>query len=195
MRIVKRYSNRRLYDAQASRTITQFDLARMIREGHEVKVVDSASGRDITAEVLGRVLVAETARHSSISEAGEFLKALIKTGGDKSMSILRNTVLASIGALHVTKAKAEKIIDDLIKKGDLDKSDRKKAVMELLEKAEKSTAEFRQKVSDEAGKAQKNVSKFASGIAWVTQDEFKKLDARLKKLTARVKELEDKKAG
>ena len=59
------------------------------------------------------------------------------------MSLLKNTVLASIGALHVTKDKAEKIIDDLIRRGELDKSDRKKAVMELLEKAEKSTTDFR----------------------------------------------------
>lgn len=195
MRIVKRYSNRRLYDTRTSRTITQFDLAKMIRDGHEVQVIDSATGKDITAEVLGRVLVAETVSKSSVTEAGEFLRDLIKTGGDKSMSILRNTVLASIGALQVTKAKAEKIIDELIKKGELDKSDRKKAVMELLEKAEKSTAEFRKKVSAEADKAQKNVSKFTSGLAWVSQDEFKKMDARLKKLTKRVKDLEDKLAG
>lgn len=192
MRIVKRYSNRRLYDTQASRTITQFDLACLIREGHQVQVVESATGKDITVEVLGRVMVAETTRTSTLYDAREFLRELIVTGGDKSMSILRNTILASIGALQVTKAKAEKIIDQLIKKGDLDKSDRKKAIMELLSKAEKSTSELRAKFTKEAEKAQKNVSKFASGISWATQDDLKKLDAKVKRLAKKVKDLEAK---
>ena len=192
MRIVKRYSNRRLYDTRASRTITGFDLARLIREGHQVKVIESATGKDITVEVMGRVMVAETSRHSRLKEAKELLRELIVTGGDKSMSILRNTVLASIGALQVTKAKAEKIIDELIKKGELDKSDRKKAVMELLDKAEKSTADLRHKIAREAEKAQKGVSKLASGMGWPSQDDFKKLDAKVKRLAKKVKDLEAK---
>jgi len=192
MRIVKRYSNRRLYDTQASRTITQFDLARMIRDGHRVQVVDAASGKDITVEVLGRVMVTETARHGSLSEAAEFLRDLIITGGDKSMSILRNTVLASIGALHVTRAKAEKIIDDLIKKGELDKSDRKKAVMELLAKAEKTTTELRRKLAREADRAHKGMSKLASGLGGVVREDIQKLDAKLTRLAKRVKAIEDK---
>jgi polyhydroxyalkanoate synthesis repressor PhaR len=195
MRIVKRYSNRRLYDTQASRTITQLDLARMIRDGHRVRVVEAASGKDITVEVLGRVMVTETARHGSLGEAADFLRDLIITGGDKSMSILRNTVLASIGALHVTKAKAEKIIDDLIKKGELDRSDRKKAVMELLDKAEKTTAELRQKVAREAERAQKGMSRLASGLGGVTREDIQKLDAKLTRLAKRVKALEDKPAS
>ena len=195
MRVVKRYSNRRLYDTRASRTITQFDLARMVREGEDVKVIEAATGRDITVDVLSRVMVSESGRWGSLRETKEFLQDLIRTGGDKPMSILRNTVLASIGALQVTKSKAEKIIDDLIKKGELDKSDRKKAVMELLEKAEKSTADFRQKVVREADKAQKSVGKFTAGFSWVSAEEFKKLEARVKRLTTKVNKLEKELGG
>jgi len=195
MRIVKRYSNRRLYDTQSSRTITQFDLAKMVREGHQVKVVESRSGKDVTVEVLGRVMLTESSRWQSLSETKAMLRDLIITGGDKSMSILRNTILASVGALHVTKAKAEKIIDDLIKKGDLDKSDRKKAVIELVEKAEKSTADLRTKIYREAEKAQKNVSKLASNLNWARAEEVSKLEAKVKKLTKQVKNIEKKLAG
>ena len=190
MRIVKRYSNRRLYDTRTSLTITQFELASLVREGHQVNVVDSATCADITVEVLGRVVVAESTRRGSVNETKTFLRDLIVMGGNKSMSILRNTVLASIGALHVTKAKAEKIIDELIKKGELDRSDRKKAVMELLDKADKSTADLRRKIAGEAVKAQKSVSKFASGLGGVSRDDFKKLDARVKRLAKQIKDLE-----
>ncbi|MCH9025219.1 MAG: polyhydroxyalkanoate biosynthesis repressor PhaR, partial [candidate division Zixibacteria bacterium] len=41
MRVIKRYSNRRLYDTESSRTITQSDLSEMVKEGIELKVIDS----------------------------------------------------------------------------------------------------------------------------------------------------------
>ena len=75
------------------------------------------------------------------------------------MSVLKNTILASIGVIQVTKKKAEEIIDDLIKKGELNKSDRKKAVMELLDKAEKSTSQWKEKITQSASKTQQEFNK------------------------------------
>ncbi len=188
MRVIKRYRNRRLYDTESSRTVTQFDVARMIREGHQVQVIDSATGEDITVSVLGRIMQSEASRWDDIVESKELLRKMIIAGGEKSMSILKNTVLASIGALQVTKTKAEKIIDELIKKGELDKSDRKKAVMELLEKAEKSTNQWREKFIKEAEKAQKSARKLTSGLNWATQDDLRKLERKVNKLAKELKE-------
>lgn len=203
MRIIKRYQNRRLYDTESSRTITQFDLAKMIRRGIEVKIVDSVSGRDITADILGRVVLAESTRWGSVKETIELFNDIIVNGGNKSMSLLKNTILASIGMLHVTKAKAEKIIDDLIKRGELDKSSRKKAVMELVTKAEKSTREFRTKAekstrefrgkaATEASKASSELVKLARELNWARQTDMKKLETKVTNLAKKVKALEGK---
>jgi poly(hydroxyalkanoate) granule-associated protein len=178
-----------LYDTETSRTITQFDLARLLEVGHDVQVIDSESGEDITLTVLGRVMIAESSRWQDIKDSTEVVRQVIIAGGEHSMSILKNTILAGIGVINVTKAKAEKIIDDLIKKGELDKSDRKKAVMELLEKAEKSTESFRSKVWKEAEKAQKSVKKVTAGLNWATQEDLKKLERKVNRLAKKVKEL------
>ena len=111
------------------------------------------------------------------------------------MSLLKNTVLASIGLFEVTKARAEKIIDDLIKRGELSRSDRKQAVLELVEKAEKSTTDFRKKVLQEAGQAQKTVSKLAQDFNWARQTELGKLETKLNRLAKAVKELQGKPDG
>lgn len=195
MRIIKRYSNRRLYDVQSSSTIKQSDVAEMIKKGIEIRIIDSSSGNDITTVVLGRILLAETENWGDETESKDFLTHIIEIGGKHSMSILKNTVLASIGAFQVTKAKAEKIIDDLIKKGDLKESDRKTAVLELLEKAEKSTASIRSKVGTEVTKAQKEITKFANEVKQyklVKQTDIKKLENKVDKLTKLVKSLEKK---
>lgn len=195
MRLIKRYKNRRLYDTVSSRTITQRDLAAIIQEGNEVTVIDSGSGEDITLEVLSRVAVSEPVIGGNLQQAKEFLRNAIILGGDTSMSILKNTVLASIGAFQVTKKKAEEIIDELIKKGDLDKSDRKAAVMELVDKAEKSTENFRKKVMAEAEKAQSGVTKFAKDMSWARQTDMKKLDSKVNKLAREVKALKEELSG
>ena len=158
MKLIKRYKNRRLYDTETSRTITQVELAAIVKSGTDIQVIDTASGNDITLDVLGRVLISETSSWDDVKESKELLKKIISIGGDKSMSVLKNTILASIGAFHVTKDKAEAIIDDLIKKGELDKSDRKKAIMEMLEKAEKSTSQLKEKISKGADKTQKEIT-------------------------------------
>jgi polyhydroxyalkanoate synthesis regulator phasin len=108
------------------------------------------------------------------------------------MSILKNTVLASIGAIQVTKAKAEKIIDDLIKKGELDKSDRKKAIMELIDKADKSTADIREKISKEASKASQNLSKTARDLKLAKQTDLVRLEKKIDKIAKAVAALEKK---
>ena len=193
MRVIKRYSNRRLYDTEASRTLTQADLASLIKDGVEVRVVDSATGKDISLMVLGKIVLAEASSWGDVKQSKELFTTIIELGGKKTMSILKNTVLASIGIIQVTKAKAEKIIDDLIKKGELDKSDRKKAVMELLDKAEKSTAGIREKISKEAGKAQKEVSKLAKEVReyrLIKRGDLQKLESKVDKLTKAVASLE-----
>jgi polyhydroxyalkanoate synthesis repressor PhaR len=192
MKVIKRYRNRRLYDSDASRVVTQSDLAAMVKDQVAFKVIDTATGNDVTLAVLGRVMLSETSSWENIKQSRELFSELISLGGDRSMLLLKNTVLASIGVLHVTKDKAEKIIDDLIRRGELDKSDRKKAVMELLEKAEKSTSEFGRKVGKEASKAQKEVVKFVEDYKLVKQTDFKKLEAKVDKLARAVSKLEKK---
>ncbi len=53
---VRKYSNRRLYDATNSRHLTADDLYRLIRAGHDVAVTDSATGADITHQVLTQMI-------------------------------------------------------------------------------------------------------------------------------------------
>ena len=192
MRLIKRYKNRRLYDSEKSRTITQIELAAMVKNGVEVQVIDTTSQEDITTEVLGRILVTESISWENEKDSINLFKKLISLGGDKSMSVLKNTILASIGAFHVTKAKAEKIIDDLIKRGDLDKSDRKKAIMEMLEKAEKSTSELKEKISKGADKTQKEIAGAVKKLNLAKETDLQKIEKKVDKLTKLMKAIEKK---
>lgn len=57
--VVKKYSNRRLYNTCESAYITLDQLAEIIRSGKNVKVVEACSGDDVTAYILTQILVEE----------------------------------------------------------------------------------------------------------------------------------------
>jgi polyhydroxyalkanoate synthesis repressor PhaR len=55
--VIKKYENRRLYDTTNSRYINQDEVARMLKNGYEVQVVDAATGEDLTRLVLTQIIV------------------------------------------------------------------------------------------------------------------------------------------
>lgn len=57
MIVVKKYSNRRLYDTEASSYITLEELADRIRRGAEVRVVDAKTGEDLTQGTLTQIIL------------------------------------------------------------------------------------------------------------------------------------------
>jgi polyhydroxyalkanoate synthesis repressor PhaR len=74
--IVKKYGNRRLYDTAASRYINLDDIAALIREGKDVKVVDAKTGQDLTRVILTQIIT-EDAKDKPTGLPLELLRQLI----------------------------------------------------------------------------------------------------------------------
>jgi polyhydroxyalkanoate synthesis repressor PhaR len=55
-RVIRKYSNRRLYDTGASRHVTLDDLRLLVVQGEKIKVVDDKSGEDLTRSVLLQII-------------------------------------------------------------------------------------------------------------------------------------------
>ena len=51
--LIKRYASRRLYNTETSDYVTLEDIARFIREGREVQIVDLKTGDDLTRQAFG----------------------------------------------------------------------------------------------------------------------------------------------
>ena len=79
-RLIKRYDNRKLYDAGARRYVTIEDIARLITAGAEVFVQDQKSGHDITSVVLAQVIL-DGVKERTDSIPRQVLTRLIRLGG------------------------------------------------------------------------------------------------------------------
>ncbi|MCC7382833.1 MAG: hypothetical protein IT384_13435 [Deltaproteobacteria bacterium] len=55
--VVKKYSNRRLYDTAESRYITLEELADTIRSGKDARVFDAKTGEDLTQATLTQIIL------------------------------------------------------------------------------------------------------------------------------------------
>ena len=78
--IVKKYSNRRLYDTEQSRYITHEELAEKIRLGADVRVIDAATGDDLTQGTLAQIIL--ESRGASRLLPVPLLVQLIRMGDD-----------------------------------------------------------------------------------------------------------------
>src|SRR5215470_11580742 len=75
--LIRKYSDRRLYDTSASRYVKLEDIARMVRDGIDVRVVDGRSGKDITNLVFTQIIV-ENAREREIALPLQLLTQLVR---------------------------------------------------------------------------------------------------------------------
>jgi len=77
--VIRKYENRRLYDATNSRYVNLDDLAQMVRGGDEVQVLDAKTNEDITRTVLTQIIM-EDSKGRQPGLPLELLRQLILAG-------------------------------------------------------------------------------------------------------------------
>ncbi len=87
-RIIKRYSNRKLYDTKGSRYVTLLQIAEMVRGGEEVQIIDNTTKDDLTEITLAQIIYEEQKARSR-SVPLQTLKELIHTRTEKVLADLR----------------------------------------------------------------------------------------------------------
>jgi polyhydroxyalkanoate synthesis repressor PhaR len=62
---LKKYSNRRLYDAEQKAFVTLSQVAEMIRQGRQVEVLEVDTREDVTAYILTLIILEETKKKAT----------------------------------------------------------------------------------------------------------------------------------
>lgn len=87
-KIIKRYRNRKLYDTSDSSYVTLEDIADIIKQGHDVQIIDNATGEDITGQTLAQIIFEEEKKKQSRLPL-EMLRSIIQTGGEAIKGLLQ----------------------------------------------------------------------------------------------------------
>jgi polyhydroxyalkanoate synthesis repressor PhaR len=78
--LIKKYENRRLYDATNSRYVNLEEVAQFVQQGYDVRVVDAATGEDITRVVLTQI-IAEGAKTPNSNFPLDILRQMVIASG------------------------------------------------------------------------------------------------------------------
>lgn len=130
MATVKRYANRKLYHCESARYITLEDIVGMVRAGEEVRVLEHASGRDITTLVLMQAVFAEEKR------LGERLPRAVLTRllqeGEETVSTLRIRMLAAFDPERQLEEELGRRVQVLVSLGEMAAEEGARLVERLL---------------------------------------------------------------
>src|SRR5215470_4416361 len=108
--VIKRYSNRKLYDTQESRYVTLEEIEELIRSGKEISVVDAASGEDLTSVTLTQIILENERNHRGTLPTA-FLHQLIKHG-EAWQDFLQRSMRSSLEGVVTSQREMERVFRD-----------------------------------------------------------------------------------
>lgn len=106
---IKKYGNRRLYDTSRSRYVNHDELAELIRGGATVRVVDAKTDADLTAQVLGEVVL-KTLGGAELIPTSMLHRIIRSTGEDPLQVMLREQLSTGLSLVSAQMDQVEAML-------------------------------------------------------------------------------------
>jgi len=186
-KVIKRYTNRKLYDTVESRYVTLDEIAQMIKGGAEVKIIDNRSKEDLTSVTLAQIIFEEEKKRSQMPLG--VLREIIRHGGEAVAGFYQEKVGSRLTAgLEDVKTKTETLRENieqrvrgvtqlLRREGE---ENNKGPVKEVLSAGQTAVEELRAKVEESVKQALESLG--SGGVAADIERLRGKIDALEKKI-------------
>ena len=105
-RIIKRYSNRKLYDTEQSKYVKLQDIAILVKDGVDVRILDKESNEDLTGVTLAQILLDAEKRNertlplSAITEILRSSGTKIQKSLGQQVTIIREEAERTVAGLR-----------------------------------------------------------------------------------------------
>ena len=129
--LIKRYSNRKLYNTRESRYITLDELADLVKSGANIRVVDNDSGEDLTGVTLSQILL-ENERKGRDALPRPLLVELIQRSDDL-FGAVRRSISSGVGMIADAGGDLERSVRRLVSRGELDPDEGETLVRRLAD--------------------------------------------------------------
>lgn len=179
-RVIKRYANRKLYDTKQSRYVTLPQIAKLVREGEDVTIIDNTTKEDLTNVTLAQIIYEEekSAAESQRPFASvSTLRQLIEQSGERLISSLREGPMGKLIARKDDEATLEPAAEP------------EPPAEELPKEAKRSVFTSPKEALDEL---QRLADDRMRGLIGHAVTHVHQLQNEVKRLQARIEELEEK---
>jgi polyhydroxyalkanoate synthesis repressor PhaR len=110
-KVIKRYTNRKLYDTVESRYVTLDEIAEMVKQGVEVKIVDNRTKEDLTSVTLAQIVFEEEKKKSQMPL--DLLREIIRRPGESLSDFYNTQVGPRVASI---REEAESRLDRLLRR-------------------------------------------------------------------------------
>jgi len=180
-KIIKRYTNRKLYDTVESRYVTLDEISEMIKAGAEVKILDNRTKDDLTSVTLAQIIFEEEKKTSKMSL--RTLKDLIRHGGERAAQIVEDTQAELRGRVEAVRQAAEQRVQTLINKGQQTAD----AAKEMVAASQEALAQYQRRIDERVRTAFESMSSLSD-----VRRELTELSDRIGGLERKLQDLEKK---
>jgi polyhydroxyalkanoate synthesis repressor PhaR len=181
-KVIKRYTNRKLYDTVESRYVTLDEIAEMVKQGVEVRIVDNKSKEDLTSVTLAQIIFEEEKKKNRMPLS--VLREIIRHPGESISEFISREVSPRMASI---REEAESRIGQIFRRED-GAAQGETASPDLLKASQRVLEDLQKRLDEKVRQAMENV---VGSLPAFGRDMQALLD-RLEALEKRLQELEDK---
>jgi len=170
-KVIKRYTNRKLYDTVESRYVTLDEIAAMIKDGVEVQIVDNRTKEDLTSVTLAQIIFEEEKKRNRMPLT--VLREIIRHPGESLTDFIQKAVTPRVVSI---REEAESRLDKLLRREDKREEDKQEGEPTPAE----PTAEQAQAQQQEAAGGSGGASELLKASQRALEDWQRKIDERVK---------------
>ena len=180
-KIIKRYSNRKLYDTVESRYVTLDEISAMVKQGLEVKIIDNRSKDDLTSVTMAQIIFEEEKKQNHMPLS--VLRAIIRHPGQSISGFIQNELQPRVASI---REEAESRIDKLLGREHVPDGEAGLAPADLLKASQKVWEEWQRRADERVRQVVENV---LGNLPALGRDMQGLID-RLQSLEKKIEELE-----
>src|SRR5215472_8711408 len=180
-KVIKRYTNRKLYDTVESRYVTLEEIGEMIKQGLEVRIIDNRSKEDLTSVTLAQIIFEEEKKKSRMPLG--MLREIIRHPGESISGFIQKEVTPRVNSI---REGAESRLDKLLRRDEGAAESMSPA--ELIKSSQRLLEEWQRKIDERIKHGVENV---VGSLPALGRD-LQALTQRLETLEKKLDELERK---
>lgn len=148
-KVIKRYTNRKLYDTVESRYVTLDEIAEMVKQGVEVKIIDNRTKEDLTSVTLAQIVFEEEKKKNQMPLS--VLREIIRQPGERLNDFISTQVSPRVDAI---KQEAGQRISTLLGR---EQAEGERSPAALLQQSQKVFDAWQARVDERVKTAVENV--------------------------------------
>ena len=184
MHKIKRYANRKLYDTKTKKYITLDKIAKLLKAGEEVSVLDNKTGEDITAATVSQIL-ARSKKTQADNGASNVMIQLLRKGPGTLVDYGKKYISLWDRALTMADEEIDRLVERLVNEKEITPSEGNRLKKDMLNRAE----DLKKWVGE---KTDQRVNEALDLMNLASREQVSQLTEKIDKLTRKVQNLEKK---